>query len=291
MPAISLVVCVNQERELLRRLLETAAGSYDDLVVVHDGPDTTNVRSLVESFNGRFFERPREYQQEPHWPFAWGQAAHDWILRLDADEYPSDELRAWLQKFRSSDPPRKEISGYTCIWPLWNGRKIVSKRWPAGRNFLFDRWRVRFFGMVEQVPVADDHFEALPLVLEHRPLRKSYGMGNLIFRKQAYRWRARIALSLLDEPAKLETWRWEGRPWPLDWERIRRHPFLESCRRLTRCTLASLRQQWRTEKWIFPAAAMSGPVHHALIAVEYWRLRRLRSKGRLESAHKWVFSD
>jgi hypothetical protein len=291
MPQVSLIICVFFERDLLRRLLEKAAGCYDDLVVVHDGPDTADVKSVVDASGGRFFERPRAHQQEPHWPFSWEQARHDWILRLDADEFPSEKMKDWLQNFRNASEPPDTLSGYTCIWPLWNGARAVSKYWPAERNFLFHRQRVRFFGMVEQVPIPDGRYEALPLILEHRPVRKSYGFGNLIFRKQAYRWRARIALSLLDEPAKLETWRWENRPWPVQWERIRRHPFLESCLRLTRGTLAGLRQQWRAEKWIFPTAAMNGPVHHTLIALEYWRLRRLQSKGRLDSAHKWVFSD
>src|SRR5215813_211488 len=100
MPPLSLVVCVHQDRELLQRLLEETRNLYDDLVVVHDGPDSTNVRSMVEAVGGRFFERERAYQQEPHWPFAWGQARYDWILRLDSDEAPSPELKRWLEAFR-----------------------------------------------------------------------------------------------------------------------------------------------------------------------------------------------
>jgi glycosyltransferase involved in cell wall biosynthesis len=39
MPRISLVVCLYKERDLLERLLHQAEGYYDDLVVVHDGPE------------------------------------------------------------------------------------------------------------------------------------------------------------------------------------------------------------------------------------------------------------
>lgn len=291
MPALSLVVCLNRERELLQRLLHRSADCYDDLVVVHDGPDTTGLRAVVEATGGRFFERPRAYQQEPHWPFAWEQAAHDWILRLDADEFPSEEMKAWLQNFRASPEPANTVSGFTCIWPLWNGRRAVSQRWPAGRHFLFHRQRVRFFGMVEQVPVADRRFEPLDLVLHHQPVRKSYGLANLLLRKQAYRWRARIARSLLDEPAKLNCWRWENRPWPQVWQEIRSRPFRTAGRRLTAGTLKTLQDQWKIEGWFYPLAALSGPVHHALIAFEYWRLCRLRVRGKTPSAHKWIFND
>jgi hypothetical protein len=39
MPKISLVVCLYKERDLLERLLLHAEGCYDDLLVVHDGPE------------------------------------------------------------------------------------------------------------------------------------------------------------------------------------------------------------------------------------------------------------
>ena len=100
MPAVTLVVCVYQQRDLLARLIRESAGCFDDLVVVHDGPDTTDVRTVVETAGGRFFERPHEFQQEPHWPFAWGQAKHDWILRFDADEFPSADMKTWLKSFK-----------------------------------------------------------------------------------------------------------------------------------------------------------------------------------------------
>src|SRR4051812_32393021 len=132
MPNLSLVVCVHLQRDLLERLIREAQGSYDDLVVVHDGPDTANLRAIVEPAGGRFFERPREHQQEPHWPFAWGQAKHDWILRLDADEFPDTEMKQWLREFRRAPEPSAAISGYSCVWPLWDGKRPITKKWPGG---------------------------------------------------------------------------------------------------------------------------------------------------------------
>ncbi|MFZ3376341.1 MAG: glycosyltransferase [Chthoniobacterales bacterium] len=282
MPALSLVVCVHNERDLLVRLLEKANGCFDDLVVVHDGEETTNVRSLVERAGGRFYERPREYQQESHWPFAWERAAHDWIIRLDADEFPSDEMKQWLQRLRQGVEPDENISGYTCIWPLWDGRRTVSRKLPVGRNFLFHRQRVRFFGMAEQVPVPDGHYESLDLVLHHQPLRKSYGLHNVLMRRQAYRWRRRIAQSLLGEPTDLFCWRWNTDTWPADWEQIRQRPWRTFFSRLILGMLRTLRDQWKEERWFFPNAAINGPIHHALICLEYWRLRRLQKGERGE---------
>jgi len=275
MPALSLVVCVYQQRDLLARLIRESQGCYDDLVVVHDGPDTTDVRAVVDAAGGRFFERPHEFQQEPHWPFAWGEAKHDWILRFDADEFPSTEMKVWLKSFRAAAEPAEAVSGYTCIWPLWNKDHAVTKKWPAGRQFLFQKQRVRFFGMVEQTPIPDGRFEALDLVLRHEVAgRKGFGLSNIVVRKQAYHWRRCIARSLLDKPTELACWRWVDEDWPLEWEQIRQSPLWTALKRLVKGTASGLRDQWRTEKQLYPMVAIGGPLHHALICFEFWRLRR-----------------
>ena len=318
MPAVSLVVCLYKERELLERLLEKASGCYDDLVVVHDGaedkpindskdpekqvaidfdtrrsddpfppeyrkpalpPLTGGIHELVKQHGGCYYEGPRAFQQEPHWSFAWWQAKHDWILRLDADEFPSEGMKIWLKKFWQSAEPPQEISGYTCIWPLWDGKRTVSRKLPANRIFLFHKQRVRFFGMVEQVPVADHRFDPIDLVLHHQPLRKSYGLQNLLVRKQAYRWRAVIARSLLGKPTDLPRWRWKNESWPEQWEQIRRGPLRTACSRFFLGTLRTLRDQWRNEQKFYPSAAISGPIHHTLICLEHWQLLR-RKKAR-----------
>jgi hypothetical protein len=195
-------------------------------------------------------------------------------LRLDADELPSVELKNWLSRFRDADEPDHSVSGYTCIWPLWNGHRMLTKRWPAGRLFLFQKNRVRFFGIVEQVPIADGSFKALPLVLEHRPPRKSYGFANLVLRKQAYHWRRIIAQSLLGKPTDLHCWRWTDEEWPEIWEEIRRKPIRAALHRFIMWSLRSMRDFWRREHKLIPSAAFSGGVHHCLIALVYWRLRK-----------------
>jgi len=279
MPALSLVVCFYNQRDLLERLLRESADCYDDLVVVHDGPDEGGARSVVEAAGGRFFEGPHAFQQEPHWPFAFEQARCNWILRFDADEFPSDEMKMWLQKFRTAPEPAEGISGYTCIWPLWDGQKVISEKYINGRIFLFDRRQVRFFGVVEQVVIPDGQFKPLDLVLHHQPKRKSYGVRNILLRKQYYRWRECIAQSLLGKPTDLPCWRWDSEVWPEDWEQIRRHPLRTGFSRLIRGTLRGLRDQWKLERRFFPAAALTGPLHHLMIGLAYWRLqRKSRSK-------------
>ncbi|HEV2330957.1 MAG TPA: hypothetical protein VGY56_19420 [Verrucomicrobiae bacterium] len=274
MPSISLVACVCQERDLLLRLLQNSEGCYDDLVVVHDGPDTTDVKGVVEAFGGRFFESQKRGSLEAQSPFAWPLAKFDWIFRPDADEFPSGEMREWLQNFRRTPEPSVGISGFSCIWPLWNGRRTVSKNIWGGRLFVFNRARVRFFGMIEQGPVPDGRYEQTELVLFHQPRRKSYGFHNVLIRKQAYRWREKIAQSLLGKPTDLPCWRWTDPNWPPEWEQIRARPLETAARRLLMMTFRGLRSQWRAERRFFVEAALNAPIHHALICLKYWQLRR-----------------
>src|SRR5208283_40589 len=103
----------------------------------------------------------------------------------------------------------------------------------------------------------------------HQPKRKTYDLHNILVRKQAHLWRERIAQSLLGKPTDLPCWRWNSEAWPIEWEQIRRHPLRTAFSRLTRGTLRGLRDQWKLERRVFPMAAISGPVHHALICLAF----------------------
>jgi len=317
-PAISLVVCTYREYNLLERLLGESNGLFDDLIVVHDGPESVSdglvdslsltvqppaidyfeltvdspppqgyrisaetpnpgtIHELVTRYGGRYFEGPRCFQQEPHWPFAWSQAKYDWILRLDADEFPSEGLKTWLHRFREKQQLPQEISGYTCIWPLWNGRRVVTPHWPTGRNFLFNRRQVHFFGMVEQVPIPDGRWESLDLQLCHQPMRKSYGLANILWRKQGYHWRRVISESLLGSPRELTRWRWNHEEWPPFWKKLRERPICAGLYFFLYGLASTLRDQWRTNRSFMPFMAMATPLHHLLIGLQLYRKKNAR---------------
>jgi hypothetical protein len=319
MPKISLVVCLYKERDLLERLLQHAEGCYDDLVVVHDGPETGDphwrpsppapelaidwatippnaplpdffakcqtpskpgsIRELVESRGGRFFEHPRVGSLEGQSPFAWWAAKHDWILRLDADEFPSEKLKVWLKEFRSAEEPEESISGFTCVWPPWDGRREVSYQIPEWRPFLFSRRRVSYFGLTEQGPIPDQKWQNTGLVLHHRPKRKSYGPGNLLLRKQAYTWRKVIAQSLTDTPSNLPRWRWSSEKWPPYWEEITQSP----CRAAIKRFLLSIPREYIYARrngydFIFEAA-IGTALHKLLVPLAYWYYHFIYNTG------------
>lgn len=277
MPELSLVVCLYRERDLLARLLEHADGCYDDLVVVHDGPDDSDVRSLVEQYGGRFFEQPRRYAQEPHWPFAWSQAKHDWILRWDADEFPSRPLATWLWRFRKQAEPPVDVSGYTCVLPLWDGRQARTKNWPR-RVCLINRQRVRYFGLAEQGPIADGKFVPLDLELHHQPKRQCYGAGYVLRRPKVRRWHIEIARSLLDRPTDLPCWRWDSPDWPRKWEQIRQRPLRTAIVRLVLSPIGNARDMIVHGQFPWPSFVIHFPLQHWMMCMSYLKLRRQEGK-------------
>jgi hypothetical protein len=239
---------------------------------------TGSIHELVTQHGGRFYEGPRCFQQEPHWPFAWWAARNDWLLRLDADEFPSKQMRQWLFDFRSLPEPLEDISGYSCCWPLWDGKKMVSSKWPNHRFFLFNKKRVEFFAMAEQTPILQLSTIPTDLILVHAPKRKSFGLGNVLYRKQAYKWRSIIARSLFNNTDRFPRWNWKTHGWPVGWERIRLHPFKEAICRLIMMPIYETRYLWRKERKFLILASLSGGINHFLFCVEHGIRKFLKSR-------------
>jgi hypothetical protein len=274
MPKISLVICVHGDREPLSRLLNASADCYDELLVLHDGKDFEDVRSLVSQYRGRFIERPRAFNQEPHIPFALGEATHDWILRFDSDEFPTLELREWLVRFRERSEPPEDTSGFYCVWPAWNGRKAITKHWPNKRLFLMHRHRVRLIGLCENSPQPDFNMVKVPLTLCHEPNGATHGLRNIFGKERTRQNTSNLLRALPGSPLEHPRWRYESDQWPGGWKQVREHPILTGFWRLLvwppRQALAMLLAGDLPRPSVFGHAG----VFHAKLCFEFWLTRR-----------------
>src|SRR5215475_7777444 len=274
MPKVSLIICVHGDREPLQRLLDQSVDCYDELLVIHDGPDFDNVGDLVSQFGGRFIERPRAFSQEPHLPFAFGQAANDWILRFDSDEFPSTGLRNWLIQFRKTPRVNDDVSGYYCIWPAWNGRRVITKHWPSKRLFLFHRNRVKLIGLCENGPQPDTKPCKLNLRLSHEPTGQSHGLRNIFGKKRTAQARKNIAHALLGSPKEHPRWRYESDDWPRGWKEVKEHPILTGLWRLLIWPPRQALAMILVGDIPWPSVFTHAGIFHATICVEYCRQRR-----------------
>jgi hypothetical protein len=276
MPKITMIVCTHGDRAPLSRLFEKSGDCYDELLVIHDGPDFEDVRSLVMEYGGRFIERPRAFSQEPHVPFALENATHDWVLRFDSDEYPSSELRDWLVEFRSKTNVDPTIPGYQCICPAWNGRKRISMNWPFKFLRLFNRNKVAMVGLCEHGPEPDAGYisPTLPLRFWHEPASPSHGLRNIFGKERARQARKNLVRALLGSPLDHPRWRYESEKWPLGWQEVKDHPILTGLWRLLvwppRQALAMLLAGDVPRPSVFCHAG----IFHATVCFEVWRMKR-----------------
>ena len=168
MPKLSVTVITRNEAANLAAALESVA--WADEVVVVDSGSTDDTIAIARRVTDRVIVR--------EWPgysaqknFAAGQASHDWILSLDADERVTgalgDEIRALLQAepaCRGYRVPR--VSHYL-------GRWIRTTDWyPDYQLRLYDRRAGRWEGaFVHEGVAVDGPVGRLRADLEHLPYR------------------------------------------------------------------------------------------------------------------------
>ena len=70
----------------------------DEIVVVHDGPCKDRSLEICKKYGAKIFIREHVGCADPHIPFIIEQAKSKWILKIDADESISSNLRKNLKK-------------------------------------------------------------------------------------------------------------------------------------------------------------------------------------------------
>jgi glycosyltransferase involved in cell wall biosynthesis len=167
-----LVVC--NEEKLIGRCLASLGMSVDEIIVAHDGPCTDKTLEIAEKFGAKILILPKKGDSDLHRPFVYGQAV-DWILRLDADEFLSEELKNNLRRL-AGDP---EIDCYEFLWPCWNGERYLTRHWPRKAG-LFRRQKISFLGIPHFVPIVSGRTVKTNYILEHRPEYDNYSWKSFI---------------------------------------------------------------------------------------------------------------
>jgi len=163
---ISAVLIARDEEKRIAAALESV--SWADEIVVVDGGSRDGTRELARAAGARVVEREwTGFVDQKN--FALEQAAHDWVLSLDADERVppklADEIRALAKGgFRACGYRVPRVAFYL-------GRFVRSTDWyPDWQLRLFDRRRGRWCGMyVHESVRVDGPIEKLGGELHHYP--------------------------------------------------------------------------------------------------------------------------
>lgn len=102
------IIALNEEKNIARAIESVRAFAQEVLVV--DSGSTDQTTQVARHLGARVLTNPwRGYGQQKN--FAQSQAAHDWILNIDADEEVSPELAIEIQQVLERDEG-KAIRGY-----------------------------------------------------------------------------------------------------------------------------------------------------------------------------------
>jgi glycosyltransferase involved in cell wall biosynthesis len=178
------IITLNEE-DHIRAACESVAWA-DELLVV-DAQSTDRTREIAASCGARVIERP--------WPgfaaqkqFATDQAAHEWVLSLDADERVSEELKTAIQSLRNQADDQ-QAAGYSVARRSWYmGRWIRGGGWYPDRQLrLFRKSLGRWEGphIHESVKIAPGalvrtlsgdllHYPARDAAYHHRMIGERY---------------------------------------------------------------------------------------------------------------------
>lgn len=214
LPAGSITACIvayNEER-VIERCLRSLHGVVDEIVLVHDGPCADGTLEIASGHGARIFVREHAGHGERHRPFVYRQARGEWVLRVDADEFLSDELRAQLRDLVRD----ARGDGFEFEWPMWDGRRYVTKGGPF-RLALMRRSAVRMLGLLQQAESVDGGVMRTDLLLEHRPLYNNYSLPVIATKWR--RWAEIHAREYLSDRRAAPAYRVPVEGWPL-WRRI-----------------------------------------------------------------------
>jgi len=123
---ISAIVIVYNEEKIIREALDSLKGIVDEIIVVHDGKCTDSTLKIARKFTKKVYSRPHTGRTVFNTVFAFKKTKYNWILKIDADETLSYELKKNIRKLVEE----KDIDAFSFIHPLWDGKKSITKTWP-----------------------------------------------------------------------------------------------------------------------------------------------------------------
>lgn len=178
---ISACVVVYNEEKVIKRCLDSIKNVVDEIILVHDGPCKDKTLDIAKRYTNKIFIRPRVGMMEAHLVFAYNKTKHEWILRIDADEFLSKEAQKNIRKLVQA----KDINGYALLWPLWDGKKYITRAWPH-KLCLFRKKKTSYLGFPHAIEEVEGKILNVDYELCHRPKYNNYSFK--IFKSKLLKW-------------------------------------------------------------------------------------------------------
>ena len=136
-PVTAYLIVFNCEHEVGNAL--ASVQEWADEIICVDSLSTDGTVAVCERYGATVVKRAWE-GYSPQLRYAESLCRNDWVLRVDADETVSPELRGELiALFADGNAPADTVSGYKI-----KRRNFLQKRWISGGGF-YPSWHLRFF--------------------------------------------------------------------------------------------------------------------------------------------------
>src|SRR3989344_1369508 len=175
---LTALLILHNEEKTIKRALDSIRGVVDEIFVIHDGTCTDDTLNICKKYTDKIFVRPRKKRASLQMIFAFNKIETDWILKLDADEFLSDDLRKNL-KILIND---KSVDAYSFLWRWWDGKKYITKNFPH-KMVLFKKSKISFLEFPgNDEPEVLGNLKKVNFSLEHRPTYNNFTWENAIKR-------------------------------------------------------------------------------------------------------------
>jgi glycosyltransferase involved in cell wall biosynthesis len=150
----AIIITLNEERNI-ERCIQSLMGIADEILVV-DSFSNDQTMAICERLGVNFIQRKwAGYAETKNW--ANQNAAHDWILSIDADEALSETLKKSILKQKETLLPNKvyqvkRLTNYCGQW-IWH-----SGWYPDKKIRIFNRTQVSWTGEIHETLLIPNHF-------------------------------------------------------------------------------------------------------------------------------------
>ena len=216
---ISACLVIYNEEKYIKRCLDSICDVVDEIIIVHDGQCTDKTLEICRKYTDKIFVCKHNGVAEHHRPFSYSKAQYEWILQIDADEYLSLDLKKNLRFLVS----RSNVSAYEFLWPLWDGSKRITLKWPYKRC-LYRKSKMSFLGIPQYVVDVKGVIMKSNFILEHRPNYNNFTWEY--FKKKSLKRAKNHAQTYLQDFNQIPKFNYHDNNWPLKIKLRRKFPLL-----------------------------------------------------------------
>jgi len=224
---ISAIMVLHNEETLVRRALESIKGVVDEILILHDGPCSDNSIKICKEYTKKVFINKKNVGLPgPIIPILLRKAKGPWILKIDADEFLSTEMRKNLRKLAQN----LEVDGYTFLWLWWDGKKYVTKNWPR-KPSLYRKSKISYLGFPHfDDPKINGKTVDTNYQLHHKPIiKKSLFNWSDFVNKSLKRYGRLQAEYTLKDFKSLDKFNWFEKDYSFAIRIRRKYPLLSAC--------------------------------------------------------------